>query len=218
MRRSHPSFLRVERNCDDPLKNVLRTLGLRRLSTHMNEKDTSPPKALSEHARNVGAVYVQNLSQLLRVACKYRHPPDRAKEIVHEAIVRVLKVKDPDGIENLRAYTFETVRNLALDSSRQRQRRRDKDALLRSNARTEAPHPSTDMEYAANLLAQLLQSPNDLSPAQRRVAELLIQELLDSLKTTRAAKTGTGTAHKRMLCKLAEFLSRLKKRTRKKQP
>ncbi len=104
---------------------------------------------MSEHARNVESIYVEDLPQLIRLACKYRLRPDRAKEIVNQAIANVLAVGSPGDIENLRAFITATVRNLAIDEYRRQTRRRSKDAALRRDARIEDTHPSTESEYAA---------------------------------------------------------------------
>jgi DNA-directed RNA polymerase specialized sigma24 family protein len=139
----------------------------------MNEKNTSPTKAISEHARNVESVYADDFVQLIYTARKYGHSTDRAKEIVNDAFVKMLEVEHPARIENLRAYIFKTVRNLALDRRRELKRRRDGEASLRRSTRTDDTHPSTEQEYAADLLARLIEKLANLSPKRPRAARLL---------------------------------------------
>ena len=186
-----------------------------RLSTHMTENNTSRPEPLSEHARQVEAIYVQNLSQLIGLARKYRLPSALAKEIVHEASLRMLALENPAAIGNLHAYFYKTVAHLAIDKYRELKRHRSNDNLLRRGARDDA-HPSPELECAAEeALRALAEYVEDLPGPLQQAAELLIYERRTVREVAQATNLSMHHIRKAWLHKPIDLMHSLKARIRK---
>lgn len=67
----------------------------------------------------LGELFARHQPELLRLLIgKFRKHPQDAEEIVQDVFHNVLKIDDIDGIENPRAYLFQTANNLALNRIR----------------------------------------------------------------------------------------------------
>lgn len=137
-----------------------------------------------------------HIRSLHRYACGLMGDPTDADDLVQECLRRVLdRIDRETPIRNLRAYLFQTLRNVHIDHCRQAKARRNDVA---AETCTHAALVAVPTQEDGIRCADILQALNRLPDAQREIVLLVSVEGMSYQEVADRTNTPVGTVRSRL--------------------
>ncbi|TQV84005.1 sigma-70 family RNA polymerase sigma factor [Exilibacterium tricleocarpae] len=121
------------------------------------------------------SMFREHNTSLLRFLTAKLADPHEAEDIAQDAYHNMLRVKQPEQLENARAYLFQTAANLALNRLRKQRRQGSCERTLHAEAglHNTATTPSTERTVCAQYELEAVLAAVDTLPEQCRRAFML---------------------------------------------
>ena len=116
----------------------------------------------------VASMYERQATSLVKHLYRKLHDADEALEVAHEAWMRLMNHRAPEGLENAQAFLFQTANNLVIDRARHAAVEQ-RYLATQANADFSEPGPTAERQYLAREdLTLLIAALDELPPATRQ--------------------------------------------------
>ena len=115
----------------------------------------------------VASMYESQATSLVKHLYRKLHDADEALEVAHEAWLRLMNHRAPEGLENARAFLFQTANNLVIDRARHAAVEQ-RYLAAQAGAELSKVGPTAERQYLAREeLNTLVAALDELPPATR---------------------------------------------------